>query len=278
MTESQTTSKPVRRPIVTRVESVERLTPHMIRIVVAGDDLNGFGAGEFSDHYVKVQFPPPGASYSVPFDLEDIRATRPREEWPRTRSYTVVDWDADALKLTLDFVVHGDSGVAGPWAAAAAPGDYLQMMGPGGAYTPDPDADWHLMVGDESVIPAIHASLRRIPDGVPVHVVLEVDGPAEEQPLDSPGDLRVTYLHRNGSGDALAAAVAALDFPDGDVHAFVHGEATSVRAVRKHLLGERGVARERMSCSGYWKLSRTDEDWRAEKRDWNALVEADVAT
>jgi NADPH-dependent ferric siderophore reductase len=275
---SEAPAKPVRRPIVTRVETVERLTPHMIRIVVGGDDLEGFDAGEFTDHYVKVQFPPPGASYGVPFDMEEIRAGKPREEWPRTRSYTVVDWDADALKLTLDFVVHGDSGVAGPWAAAAAPGDYLQLTGPGGAYTPDPGADWHLMVGDESVIPAIHASLRRIPEGVPVHVVLEVDGPGEEQPLTTPGDLRLIYLHRNGNADALAEAVAALDFPAGEVHAFIHGEATSVREVRKHLLADRGIERGRLSCSGYWKLSRTDEDWRAEKRDWNALVEADVTT
>ena len=68
-------------------------------------------------------------------------------------------WDAERSLLTLDFVVHGDEGVAGPWAAAAKPGDVLQLTGPGGAYTPDPDAAWHLMVGDLSVLPAIGASL-----------------------------------------------------------------------------------------------------------------------
>jgi NADPH-dependent ferric siderophore reductase len=267
-----------RPPLRTRVETVERLTPHMIRVVVTGDDLDGFEAGEFTDHYVKVQLPPPGASYSAPFDVEDIRARLPREEWPRTRSYTVQDWDPGSRRLTLDFVVHGAAGIAGPWATSARPGDTLQLVGPGGAYTPDPEADWHLMVGDESVIPAIAASLRRIPPGVPVHVLIEVDGPEEEQPLETPGDLRLTWLHRNGDDEQLRAAVAALGFPDGDVHAFVHGEASSVRAVRKHLLADRGIDRDRLSVSGYWKRTRSDEDWRAEKAEWNRQVEADVAT
>ena len=107
-------------------------------MVVGGDDLDGFGAGEFTDHYVKVQIPPPGAGYAAPFDAEAIKEQRPREQWPRVRSYTVRAWDAERSLLTLDFVVHGDEGVAGPWAAAAKPGDVLQLTGPGGAYTPDP--------------------------------------------------------------------------------------------------------------------------------------------
>ena len=110
----------------------------MIRVVVGGDDLAGFDAGEFTDHYVKLQLPPPGAPYSAPFDPEAIKAELPREHWPRTRTYSVRDWDPEARRLTIDFVVHGDTGVAGPWAASAAPGDHLQLNGPGGAYAPDP--------------------------------------------------------------------------------------------------------------------------------------------
>ena len=72
-----------------------------------------------------------------------------------------------AQQLTIDFVVHGDVGVAGPWARTAQPGDELDLVGPGGAYTPDPDADWHLLAGDASVIPAISASLPRIPRARP---------------------------------------------------------------------------------------------------------------
>ena len=180
----------------TTVISTERITPQMMRVVVGGDALADFDAGEFTDHYVKLQLPAPDADYGSDFDDAEIRATRPRELWPRTRTYSVRAWDAAHQQLTIDFVIHGDTGVAGPWAASAQPGDTLQLRGPGGAYTPDPTADWHLLVGDASVIPAIAASLPRIPEGVPVHVVLEVDGPEEEQPLASPGDLRLQWLHR----------------------------------------------------------------------------------
>jgi len=268
-----------RRPLIhTQVEEVQRLTPRLIRVVVGGEGLRGFAAGEFTDHYVKLIVPPPGASYRAPFDQDEVKATLPREEWPRTRTYTVQDWDPEKLRLTIDFVHHGDTGVAGPWAAAAEPGDTLQLIGPGGAYAPDPGADWHLMVGDESVVPAISASLARVPDDVPVHVLLEVGGPDDELELTSPGDLRVTWLHRRADApDALLDAVRGLHFPPGDVHAFVHGEASAVRAVRKHLLLERGVPRDALSVSGYWKRDRTEDGWREDKADWNRQAEADVA-
>jgi NADPH-dependent ferric siderophore reductase len=272
------TERPVRRPRHAPVQRVERLGPHLVRIVVAGDELEGFGAGPFTDHYVKLQLPPQGAPYAAPFDVEEIRATLPREQWPRTRTYTVRAWDPAANALTIDFVVHGDEGVAGPWAAAAQPGDVLQLQGPGGAYTPDPTADWHLMVGDLAVLPAIAASLQRIRPGVAVHVIAEVEGPQDELELTSPGDLRVQWLHTGArASDALLDAVRALEFPPGRVHAFVHGEAAAVRAVRKHLLVDRGVPKEDLSASGYWKRSRTEEGWREDKPEWNRLAEQDVA-
>jgi len=280
MAETETAPRRTRRLIQTRVEDVRRITPHLIRVVVGGADLDGFGAGAFTDHYVKLQIPPPGAPYSAPFDAEEVKAQLPREQWPRTRTYTVQHWDADRNRLTIDFVHHGDTGVAGPWAAAARPGDGLQLSGPGGAYTPDPAADWHLMAGDEAVLPAISASLARVPAGVPVHVVVEVDGPEDEVALETPGDLRLTWLHRTahpGEEDLLVDAVRALAFPAGTVHAFVHGEAAAVRALRRHLLVERGVPREALSVSGYWKRNRTEEGWREDKPEWNRQVEEDTA-
>ena len=280
MAETETAPRRTRRLIQTRVEDVRRITPHLIRVVVGGADLDGFGAGAFTDHYVKLQIPPPGAPYSAPFDAEEVKAQLPREQWPRTRTYTVQHWDADRNRLTIDFVHHGDTGVAGPWAAAARPGDGLQLSGPGGAYTPDPAADWHLMAGDEAVLPAISASLARVPAGVPVHVVVEVDGPEDEVALETPGDLRLTWLHRTahpGEEDLLVDAVRALAFPAGTVHAFVHGEAAAVRALRRHLLVERGVPRDALSVSGYWKRNRTEEGWREDKPEWNRQIEEDTA-
>jgi NADPH-dependent ferric siderophore reductase len=273
--------RPSRPVLRAEVRSVAPLTPHLLRVVVGGDDLAGFPVGAFTDHYVKLQIPPPGAPYAAPFSVEEVRAAHPRELWPRVRTYTVRAWDADRAELTIDFVHHGDTGVAGPWAAAARPGDVLQLMGPGGGYAPDPAADWHLLVGDTSVLPAIGASLAAIPAGVPVHVIAEVAGPDEELALESAGDLRVTWLHHDPSVDRdeepLLAAVAALDFPPGRVHAFVHGEAGAVRAVRRHLVVDRGVPVDALSASGYWKRTRTDEQWREDKAEWKRQAEEDVA-
>jgi NADPH-dependent ferric siderophore reductase len=133
------------------------------------------------------------------------------------------------------------------------------------------------MVGDLSVLPAIGASLQRVPDGVPVHVLVELDDEADRQELTSPGDLHVTWLRADGSDTVLLEAVQALEFPAGRVHAFVHGEASAVRAVRRHLLVEREIARDALSVSGYWKRTRTDEEWREDKAEWNRLAEQDVA-
>ncbi len=266
-----------RAPKLTTVVETTQLTPHLTRVVVTGDDLAGFGAGEFTDHYVKLQLPPPGAGYSAPFDMEDVKSRLPREHWPRVRTYSVRAFDPETRQLTIDFVVHGDSGVAGPWAANAKPGDQLQLQGPGGAYAPDPEADWHLMVGDEAVIPAIAASLTRVPAGAPVHVLIEVGGAEDELPLETPADLHLTWLYREDARDVTLDALRALEFPPGRVHAFVHGEATTVREARKHLLAERGLPREALSVSGYWKRTRTEEGWREEKAEWNRLAELDVA-
>ena len=265
-----------RPPKLTTVVDTAQLPPHLTPVVVSCDDLAGFGAGEFTDHYVKLQLPPPGASYSAPFDMEDVKSRLPREEWPRVRTYSVRAFEPETRRLTIDFVVHGDTGIAGPWAAAAKPGDQLQLMGPGGAYAPDPTADWHLMIGDEAVTPAIAASLARVPAGVPVHVLIEVGGAEDELEFETPGDLHLTWLHRTHS-DVTLEAVRALEFPPGRVHAFVHGEASTVRDVRKHLLVDRGLPREDLSVSGYWKRTRTEEGWREDKAEWNRLAELDVA-
>jgi len=122
--------------------------------------------------------------------------------------------------------------------------------------------------------------LERVPPGVPVHVILEVDGPEHEQPLASPGDLHPTWLHRDrGPGEdpeLQLDAVRALELPDGRGEAFIHGEASAVLMIRRHLVRDRGMTADQLSATGYWKLRRTDEQWRAEKRDWIRQAEQDL--
>ncbi|MFC8589398.1 siderophore-interacting protein [Streptomyces sp. NPDC057217] len=258
-----------------RVVHTERITPHMVRLVLGGAGLDGFDAGEYTDHYVKLLFAPGGVTYPEPFDMERIREEFPREQWPTTRTYTVRAWDPERRELTIDFVVHGDEGLAGPWAARAEAGDTVRFLGPGGGYAPGGSADWHLLAGDESALPAIAAALERLPAGARTHAFVEIADAAEEQKLEMAAGIDVTWLHRGDRpvGEALVEAVRALDFPAGDVHAFVHGEAGFVKELRRHLRLDREVPRERLSISGYWRLGKSDEAWRAIKREWNDQVE-----
>ncbi|MFI1074469.1 siderophore-interacting protein [Streptomyces puniciscabiei] len=270
--------RPVRKPRKTRTAHVvrtERLTPHMQRVVLGGEGLADFAADTCTDHYVKLLFSPDGVTYPEPFDLERIRAEFPREQWPVTRTYTVRAWNAEQRELTLDFVVHGDEGLAGPWATRVRPGETVRFVGPGGAYAPDPAADWHLLAGDESALPAIARSLEALPAGARAHAFVEVSGPEEEQKIDS--EVQVVWLHRGDRpvGEALLEAVRALDFPEGRVQAFVHGEAGFVKELRRLLRVERDIPREDLSISGYWRLGHNEDGWQASKREWNARIEAE---
>ncbi len=253
------------------VETI-RLTPSLIRIVLGGDGLDGFETTSSTDQYVNALFVPDEAPYAVPFDL-DVARTGPPEHRPVGRRYTIRSWDPETRRVAIDFVVHGDSGVAGPWAQRAEVGDLLQFIGPSGGYSPSEGADWHLMVGDESALPAIAASLERVRAGRPVEVVVIVDGPEHELPLPSPGDVTIRWIHRSSRPDhrgLLLEAVESLEFRDGEVDVFVHGEASEVRAVRRHLITDRGVPREGTSISPYWRRDFTDEAWRAVKAEFIA--------
>lgn len=258
-----------------RVLRTEWLTPHMIRVVLGGPGFARFVPNAFTDKYVKLLFPQPGVTYPEPIDLEVIRATFPREQWPTTRTYTVRYHDPDAGELAIDFVTHGDEGVAARWAVSTRPGDEVIVRGPGGAYAPDPAADWHLLVGDESALPAIAAALEALPPGVPATVFVQVADESEVQKLASPGDVDVTWLFRTApdASTALADAVRSCEFPDGVVQAFVHGEAGYVADLRRHLIADRGVSRDLLSISGYWRMGKNEDGWQAEKAQLRRLEE-----
>lgn len=260
-----------------QVLRVQRLTPHMIRIVLGGPGLAEFDASQYADHYIKLLFPPAGVSYTEPWDMQRIRAELPREQWPAMRTYTVRRWDASARELSVDVVYHGQEGLAGPWAAHAQPGDEVHFVGPGGGYAPDPAADWHVLVGDESALPAIAASLEAMPPGARAYAFIEVSGPEEEQKLDTADNASITWLHRGDRrvGEALLRAVGELEFQPGTVQAFVHGEAGFVKELRRLLRHERGIPREQLFISGYWRLGMDEDNWQSTKRDWNRQVEAE---
>ncbi|WP_019806543.1 siderophore-interacting protein [Saccharomonospora halophila] len=258
--------KPVWR---TEVVRTERVTPRMTRVVLGGPDLASFSLTGCTDSYVKVLFPVAGVDLPEPLDTAALKDGLPPDQRPRKRTYTVRQHDPDAGELALDVLYHGESGLGGPWARNARPGDEVLLLGPGGKYAPSADVDWHLFVGDDAAVPAIAASLEVVPEGMPVRALLSVADVAEEQPLPTKGDAEIRWLHRD-AGDDLVEAVRALGFPEGRAKAFVHGEAGAMKELRRHLVSERGLDKRLLSLSGYWRRGRDDESWRAEKKQFMA--------
>ena len=250
------------------VSRTEELTPSLRRIWFVTEDLSAFAGSSCTDRYVKLVFPKPGVRYPEPLDVRALRGTIPAQDMPTVRTYTALFPDVSSGTLAIDFVLHGDEGVAGPWARAARSGDGLLANGPGGAYRPDPSADWHLLVGDESATPAVTAALADLPEDATGRVILEVDSPAHRLELPAPAKVDVGYVYRQDHGGTLLDAVQGMDWPSGRVHAFVHGEAQDVmHGLRPHLLTERRLARDQVSISGYWRRGRSEEAFRAWKTE-----------
>jgi len=260
------------------VHEVITLSPTLLRVVLTGGTLSQFEGSDATDAYINAQFLPADSPVTVPFEADDLDGLDPSMR-PRPRRFTIRKWDAEQQRLDIDFVSHGEHGYAGAWAKRAQPGDRLQFKGPGGSYRPSDTVDWHLFVGDESAFGAIGASLDSLPASSRALVFAIVDDDEHEIDFPSNADVTVHWLHRSTAADpetVLAETVADATFPEGSFDVFVHGEASEVRSVRKHLVAERGVDPDRASISAYWRRNHTDEDWRRVKREWMMAQSRDV--
>ncbi len=244
--------RPVHTATVVRTEAIAR---DMVRVILTGEGLRALPHLPFTDRYVKLIF-------------GDV-----------TRTYTVRWFDHEANELAIDFVIHGDEGLAGPWANRALPGDQISFVGPSGAWAPSADADAHLLVGDEAAIPAIGAALDALPAGARASVYLEVASADHHQPLRATSQTTVTWVHRDehglGYGEALTRAVIAAGVPDGVVEAFVHGNADMVKPLRRFLFFDAGLDRSRVSISGYWRTGLNEDGWQSSKHQFTAAMEAE---
>lgn len=242
------------------------LTPGLVRVTLGGESFDDFPDRVEADKYAKLYFTPAGSSLRPPYDLTALRNEVPFDDLPTVRTYTIRRVDPVARRMDIDFVVHGDTGVAGPWAATARPGDALTMSAPGGGFSPDPSADHIVFLGDESAIPAISASLEVLPAGARATVLLETRSPEHRAELPA-SDAHVVWVDEDhdAPGRRLVEATAALVWPTGRVQVFAHGERSAMKALRS-VLSERGVDRAELSLSAYWAAGRTEDAFQAEKR------------
>ena len=259
------------RPLLTlEVLRREQISEHMVRVVAGGPGFDRFSPNSCADAYCKIWFGPDGRPIDGTEDLDAIRARSEREHWPVSRTYTVRDVDLEAREISIDFVVHGDEGLAGPWAASAQPGEPLTFSGPGGAFNPDPDADWYLLAADESALPALATVLRALPQDAVGHAFIEVAGPGDRQAVPKPAGVELTWLYRGevpaGRSRILTDAVSAAPWREGAVQVFAHGEREAMKSLRDVLFSHRGLDRRQVSLSGYWAAGRTEDVFQAEKR------------
>jgi NADPH-dependent ferric siderophore reductase len=260
--------RPDRPQAVLQVRSREQISSHTVRLVVGGDGFDAFRTNEFTDKYVKIIFVDPSLGLTPPYDLAELRESLPPEQRPLTRTYSVRRVDEVRKELTIDFVVHGDDGIAAPWAASADPGDLIVLSGAGGGYRPSIEVDWHLFAGDESALPAISSALEALPPGSRGIAYLETSDDSERLDLTPQAGIDVHWLHRPHPGrqpQLLADAIANGQWLAGQVGVFAHGERESMKAVRavvKPRLGEH----DQLSLSGYWAHGRTEDAFQSEKR------------
>jgi len=243
------------------------VTPGMRRVTIGGPELaahvaengfpvNAFRSDGFDDEFKLILPDAETGELQVPTQ-HDGRLTWPRGSFGATRTYTVRRWDPVAGEIDVDVVRHG-SGPATTWAYSCRPGDDIHVAGPkmSGAH---PETGWLLIGGDETAIPAIARWLEEMPAGTVAHVYIEVASADHAQELRTSADATITWLDRRGAPAGtttlLEDALRAAPWPSDDVYAWVAGEALTLAPIRRWLRNEKGLPKDRVEVTGYWRRS-----------------------
>jgi NADPH-dependent ferric siderophore reductase len=240
-----------------RVIATRHVTPHMLRVTFEGSGLEPFATDE--NLHVRLYLPPQGVSRGNWLIIDQSSRARLRDETvkPVLRKYTLRTIDPAARRVEIDFVLHGDSGPASTWAMNAQPGDVVAMIGPGGRGIRS--AEWLLIAGDETALPAIGRILERLPESARGVVLVEVAGSEEEQALHMPASMQVRWLHRGsaapGTTTLLREAIEVIAWPtDGrSVFAWVGAETASAQRIRTYLRKVRRLDKSEHMAVAYWQ-------------------------
>ncbi|EPD60337.1 siderophore-interacting protein [Streptomyces sp. HGB0020] len=260
-----------------QVVRARRLGPSLVRVTFAGEDLRYFQS-DGCDQSLSLFLPHPGQSEpAVPYELGDgwWQAWRELPDGVRAvmRSYTLRALRRDPDEIDIDFVLHSPAGPASSWAARACAGDRVVLLGPALAdnrairFRPPADTDLTLIWGDETAVPAVSAILEALPADARARVWLEVRDPGDIQDLMTAADAEITWLVRDrsaveGSPMALDALREAQLRDAQRPYAWIAGESGMVKQLRRHLVGERGIDRRRVTFVGYWRRGMTEEQLR----------------
>jgi NADPH-dependent ferric siderophore reductase len=246
------------------VHSVRTLTPQLVSISVRGPDFQDFSSSSFDDH-VKLLLPQPGQPLVLPVFGPDGPVAAPDAALrPVARDYTPRRFDNALCELELEFAMHG-VGPADDWARQVGPGQKLGVGGPRNSRVISLEYDWHLLIGDDTALPAIARRLEELPGTARALVVIEVDGADCVPPLRSSATVEFTHLFRRASHPArLAEKVRELHLPTGAGYAWAAGEAAEIAAVRRELVTTHGLDKSRIRAAAYWKRGAAAHHTRIE--------------
>jgi NADPH-dependent ferric siderophore reductase len=256
-------------PTVLEVADVIDLTASMRRIRFAGAGVAAYLCAPRIPN-IKLFLPGPEGLRDLPTPDQADHHRVTAAQRARVRTYTVRAYDTEAATLDIDFVRHGDEGLASAWAERARPGDKLGALG-GGGRLPAP-SPWLALVADDTGVPGALAILEQLPAGQRGIALLEVDGAEHEQPVAAPRGVEVRWLHRRGArpgaSDVLLEAALGLALPDPLEEDFiwVSAESRVVRAVRRHVR-MLGVPRGNQLIIGYWRRGITETAYGTQSRN-----------
>lgn len=237
----------VRHPFRSRHVQVlarEQISPGFIRLTVGGPELQGFASAGFDDHTKLIL---PQAGLEKP-NLPQIVDGRPHVEGerPTMRDYTPLHFDAQQNTLQLEFAVHG-TGPAVEWAQSAPIGQWLGMAGPRGSLVIAADLPWHVLLGDETAMPAIERRLAELPAGSRAIVRVQLGNAADQRAWGSQAELDLQWV------TSLDYAVDGLELPQGEGFVWAAGENRAMADLRKRILSKPGANPKRMRIASYWK-------------------------
>ncbi|MCG7393635.1 siderophore-interacting protein [Microvirga sp. ACRRW] len=244
---------------VLHVVRIYDLTPHMRRIVLGGRDLENFDVPTNAlGPYIKLLIPPNGIEPEWPTLSDDGRLIWPAlDRRPVMRTYSVRHFDKDACELHVDFVMHGDRGVASAWAARAKAGDPVGLWGPG--CTTTQNIDWYLFAGDQTALPAIAFILENLPATARGEAYIEIPDESEKQIFGKPSGVDIKWLLGKKETPVLQDAVKAASWPaHSRVFVWAGAESATARSIRSHMKTKHGLDRDQMYILNYWRRGQAE--------------------
>lgn len=245
------------------------LSSGLRRITLSGSQLRGFPEHRNGAH-IKLFFPRIGQRQPVLPALTERGIVWPQNQLKAiTRTYSVRRYCAQHNELDIDFVMHGHDSPAAGWAKRARPGDYLGVAGPGG---PDPllaPADWHIIAGDMSALPAISALLEQLSMFARGYVFIEVDRAEHIQPLHNNTGLQIHWVQRDGVHSMLEDVKHTVRPPRGaqSLSGFVAGENGLVRSMRDYLRETYRLTRKELYAVPYWCRGQDEEAYHQQRHE-----------